>query len=438
MNDHTLSVTQRCLVSIQMGDYKDEIYCEVLPMDVSHDLLGRPWLCDLNVTNFGKDNIYSFKYKGKNIILRPAKPKVCIGKHDDISKLPERNLHILKCKQFEREGFETGMCLALVAKEVPSDSSIVDVPLEVKNLLDDFVDMVPDELPSELPPLRDIQHAIDLVPGSQLPNLPHYRMNPKERDELNRQVEGLLERGFVRHSLSPCVVPALLTPKKDGSWRMCVDSRAVNKITVKYRFPIPCLEDMLDLLAGSSWFSKIDLRSGYHQIRVRPGDEWKTAFKTQDGLFEWLVMPFGLSNAPSTFMRVMTHVLQHLIGKFLVVYFDDILIYSQSKEEHLAHLRQVLLTLREAKLYVNLKKCSFMQPHVLFLGFIVSEHGILADPEKVRVIMEWPEPQSITETRSFHGLASFYRRFIRGFSTIMAPITECLKNKEFQWSNAAS
>ena len=149
-------------------------------------------------------------------------------------------------------------------------------------------------------------------------------------------------------------------------------------------------------------------------------------------------MPFGLSNAPTTFMRVMTHVLQPLIGKFLVVYFDDILIYSQSKEEHLAHLRQVLLTLREAKLYVNLKKCSFMQPHVLFLGFIVSEHGISADPEKVRVIREWPEPQSITETRSFHGLASFYRRFIRGFSTIMAPITECLKNKEFQWSNAAS
>ena len=143
VNDHTLPVTQRCLVSIQMGDYKDEIYCEVLPMDVAHVLLGRPWLYDLNVTNFGKDNIYSLKYKGKNIILRPAKPKVCISKRD-ISKLPERNLHILKYKQFEREGFETGMCLALVAKEVPSDSLIVDVPLEVKNLLDDFVDMIPD------------------------------------------------------------------------------------------------------------------------------------------------------------------------------------------------------------------------------------------------------------------------------------------------------
>ena len=200
MNDHTFPIAQRCLVSIQMGDYKDKIYCDVLPMDVAHVLLGRPWLYDLNVTNFGKDNIYSFKYKGKNIILGPAKPKGFNGKCD-ISKLLGRNFHILKYKKFEREGIETSMCLALVAKGVPFNSSIVDVPLEVKNLLDDFVDMVPDKLPSELPPLRDIQHAIDLVPGSQPPNLPHYRMNPKEIEELNRQVEGLFEREFVRHSL---------------------------------------------------------------------------------------------------------------------------------------------------------------------------------------------------------------------------------------------
>lgn len=272
----------------------------------------------------------------------------------------------------------------------------------VSHVLQVYEDVFPAEVPAGLPPIKGIEHQIDLVPGTPLPNRSSYRTNPEETKEIQRQVQALLEKGYVREILSPCVVSVILVPKKDGTWRMCVDCRAINNITIRYRHPIPKLDDMLDELSGSTIFSKIDLRSGYHQIRMKHGDEWKTTFKTKFGLYEWLVMPFGLSNAPSTFMRLMNHVLRTFIGKFVVVYFGDVLIYSRTLDDHIEHIRQVLEVLRTEK-FANLEKCTFCTSKVVFLSYVVLAHGIEVDGYKIEAIRDWPTPVNVRQIRSFHG-----------------------------------
>jgi hypothetical protein len=322
---------------------------------------------------------------------------------------------------------------------VLTSTRVDDLPDEIQELLEEFADIVVDELPHSLPLMRSVSHHIDLIPGASFPNKATYRLTPQENEEVKKQVQELLDKGLVRESLSPCAVPTVLSPKKDGGWRMCTDSRAINKITIRYRFPLPRMDDLMDFLSEAMYFSKIDLKSGYHQIRMREGDEWKTTFKTNEGLYEWLVMPFGLTNASSTFMRLMNEVLREFIGKFVVVYLDDILIFSKTKAEHLKHLTIVMKKLQQEKLLINMKKSSFMKTELIYLGFVISANELRMDPDKVEVIKNWPSPRNVFEVRSFHGLASFYQKFIRNFSGISATMMDTVKkrHKSFHWTTEA-
>lgn len=254
---------------------------------------------------------------------------------------------------------------------------------------------------------------------------------------MTAMIKEMLHDGLIKPSTSPISSPVLLVRKKDESWQFCVDYRALNAITVKDRFPIPTVDELLDELHDSAVYSKLDLRSGYHQIRLNPSDTFKTAFRTVDGHFEFLVMPFGLSNAPATFQATMNDIFRHLLRKFVLVFFDDILMYSPDFETHITHLTQVLQLLADHQLFAKFSKCEFVVQQVTYLGHLVSNGGVAADPEKLRAIQDWPIPVSITALRGFLGLTGYYRQFVHNYTTITAPLTELLKHNNFQWNPVA-
>jgi hypothetical protein len=230
--------------------------------------------------------------------------------------------------------------------------------------------------------------------------------------------------------------PVIFVDKKDGTQQMCVDYRSLNEVTTKNKYPLPRIDDLFDQLRGACVFSKIDLRSGYHQLRIRNSDIPKTSFTTRYGLYEYTVMSFGLTNAPAYFMYLMNKVFMEFLDKFMVVFIDDILIFFKTEEEHAEHLRLVLQKLREHKLYAKRSKCEFWLKEVAFLGHVVSNGGISVDPSKVQEVLNWKPPTDVSQFRSFLRLASYYRRFIEGFSKIAKPMTALLeKNAKFVWSD---
>eukprot|EP01116_Phalansterium_solitarium_P002845 TRINITY_DN1315_c0_g1_i11.p1 TRINITY_DN1315_c0_g1~~TRINITY_DN1315_c0_g1_i11.p1 ORF type:complete len:1297 (+),score=256.42 TRINITY_DN1315_c0_g1_i11:351-3893(+) len=299
-------------------------------------------------------------------------------------------------------------------------------------LVAEFADVFPDDLPGRPPARGDIDHRIDLEPGTRPPARAPYRLGFEMEDELKKQLRELIDKGFVQPSKSPYGAPVLFVKKKDGTLRMCVDYRALNSATIKNRYPLPNVDDLLNRLAGARVFSKLDLRSGYHQVRIAEGDEHKTAFRTQFGSFEFTVLPFGLTNAPATFMRMMNDALHDL--DFVLIYLDDVLIFSATIEEHERHVQMVLQRLRDHKLFAKLSKCEFFRDSVEFLGHRVAADSILPMHGKVCAVTEWPVPRNVNELRGFLGLANYYRRFVKQFADVASPLTDLLRaDRRFDW-----
>ncbi|GJW21050.1 putative reverse transcriptase domain-containing protein [Tanacetum coccineum] len=302
----------------------------------------------------------------------------------------------------------------MVRKEetVASEKRIEDVPV-----VKDFPEVFPEDLLG-LPSTRQVEFHIELIPGAAPVARAPYRLAPAEMKELAEQLKELSDKGFIRPSSSPWGAPILFVKKKDGSFRMCIIYRGLNKLTVKNRYPLPRIDDLFDQLQGSSIYLKIDLRLGYHQLRVREEDIPKTAFRTRYGHYEFQVMPFGLTNTPAVFMNLMNRVCKPYLDKFVIVFIDDILIYSRDEKEHEEHLKTILELLKKEELYAKFSKCEFLIHTVKFLGHVIDSSGIHVDPTKIEAVKNWASPTTPSEIRQLLGLAGYYRRFIEGFSKI--------------------
>ncbi|GJR56238.1 putative reverse transcriptase domain-containing protein [Tanacetum coccineum] len=362
---------------------------------------------------------------GKKVVHIPVKNKTLVIEGDrGASRL--KIISCIKASKYIERGHQ--LFVAHVTEKEPKEKRLEDVPV-----IRDFPEVFPDDLPG-LPPPRQVEFKIELVPGAAPVARAPYRLAPSELKELADQLQELSEKGFIRPSSSPWGAPVLFVKKKDGSFRMCIDYRELNKLTVKNRYPLPRIDDLFDQLQGSSVYSKIDLRSGYHQLRIREEDIPITAFRTRYGHYEFQVMPFGLTNAPAVFMDLMNRVCKPYLDKFVIVFIDDILIYSKNKEEHERHLKIILELLKNEQLYAKFSKCDFWLESVQFLGHVIDNKGVHVDPAKVEAIRNWSAPTTPKEVRQFLGLAGYYRRFIEGFSLISKPLTKLTeKNKKYEW-----
>ena len=439
-------VTKTCPLSFTISDsHHETLNCHVTSLQTHAVILGIDWLHTHNPHIHWRKHLVSLR--DEHCIKRCLShyvPDLSLANLDldfDSNDLESSDLSVddlyslqlasLFCRELSVIHEHSDPSLSLNSAE---EKPVATLPPEYA----DFADLFKNRPLGTLPPHRPFDHTITLEPDAAAPFGPLYNLSEKELEALREFLDDNLKKGFIRHSESPAGAPVLFVPKKNNELRLCVDYRALNKLTVKNRCPLPLIAETLERLRNAKIFTKLDLKGAYNLIRIAKGEEWKTAIRTRYGHFEFLVMPFGLCNAPATFQAFLNDVLRECLDTVVVIYLDDILIYSQDKATHTADVRRVLQLLSDAQLQVNLEKCEFGVEKVEFLGYIISPEGVSMDPAKVAVITSWAVPTCVRDIQVFLGFANFYRRFIKNFSKLVGPMTRFLKKDVlFKWDTAA-
>ena len=402
-----------------VGSHREEIAFDLISSPRHPIILGLSWLMTHNPVVDWRRHSIDFTARVSEATVKDGRDLLETG-HETSSNYSGMGVN--------HDGIGQAKIHAIIG-EVATTS----IPSKYREFSDVFEKRNADKLPEH----RPYDCPIDLLEGASPPFGPIYGLTEPELAALREYIDENLAKGFIRHSKSPAASPILFVKKKDGTLRLCVDYRGLNKVTVRNRYPLPLIPELLDRLRTGRVFSKIDLRGAYNLVRIRPGDEWKTAFRTRYGLFEYRVMPFGLTNAPAVFQHMMNDIFREYLDQFMVAYLDDILIYSPDLDTHAQHVRLVLTKLREYGLYAKYEKCVFEQPSVEFLGYIITCDGISMDQRKVAAIQEWQPPTRVRDVQSFLGFANFYRRFIKGFSSIVQPLVALTrKDRPFTWTSA--
>ena len=432
----TTTAQTRAIIELQVGDYTEMITGYVIDIKAYDVIMGMYWFrAKKPVIQWTPP--YEMEIQGiKGEAFRLTNLNEDNTKEDD-EEDPEPMLSCLQVKRaFRKKG--TQLWVAFLKDITPVKKKSPDIFTtatgKLKSLLEQYRSLFAAKLPNKLPPKRNIDHKIELIEGAQPPSRAPYRLSNKELEEMQRELNELLAINHIRRSKSPYGAPVLFVHRPDKKPRMCMDYRALNKLTIKNNYPLPRIDDLFDRLQGVKVMSKIDFTAGYHQVRIAERDIDKTAFRTRYGHFEWLVLPFGLCNAPATFQGLMHDIFWEYLDQFVIIYLDDIIVYSKSEEEHLQHLQIVFDIVQKHELYLHPDKCEFFVPEVEFLGHIISTTGISMDPKKVQAIVDWPILQNRHDVMSFLGLANYYRKFIESFSHIVAPISNLLQKKApFTW-----